>query len=78
MADIQNAMNSKNMVALGLAMKEAERLNVDEVRLAGLLCLSYGLPCFSVVDVVVLILCNGFVAGCWSCGSRPGSSVGFL
>lgn len=55
MADIQSAMNSKDMVALGLAVKEMERLHPDEVRLADLLCLSYGLRCFCVLDVVVLI-----------------------
>lgn len=31
MGDIQNAMNSKDVSALGKAIKEAERLNVDEV-----------------------------------------------
>lgn len=32
MEDIQRAMNSKDVVALGMALKEAERLNVEEVR----------------------------------------------
>lgn len=32
MEDVQVAMNSKDVVALGRALKEAERLNIDEVR----------------------------------------------
>lgn len=32
MMDIQNAMNSKDVASLGQALKEAERLNIDEVR----------------------------------------------
>lgn len=32
MEDVQAAMNSKDVVALGRALKEAERLNIDEVR----------------------------------------------
>lgn len=32
MEDIQAAMNSKDTVALGRALKEAERLNIDEVK----------------------------------------------
>lgn len=31
MSDVQAAMNSKDVVALGRALKEAERLNIDEV-----------------------------------------------
>lgn len=31
MGDIQKAMNTKDVVALGRALKEAERLNIDEV-----------------------------------------------
>lgn len=31
MEDVQAAMNSKDVVALGRALKEAERLNIDEV-----------------------------------------------
>lgn len=31
MSDIQKAMNTKDVVALGRALKEAERLNIDEV-----------------------------------------------
>lgn len=32
MEDVQRAMNTKDVVALGRALKEAERLNIDEVR----------------------------------------------
>ena len=31
MGEIQAAMNSKDIVSLGRALKEAERLNIDEV-----------------------------------------------
>lgn len=32
MEDVQAAMNSKDTIALGRALKEAERLNIDEVK----------------------------------------------
>lgn len=32
MGEVQAAMNTKDIVALGRALKEAERLNIDEVK----------------------------------------------